>query len=238
MLELRGAEVLEFPELEVFPPSDYGPMDHAIGELDRFDWVIFSGSPCVSNFFARLAVSGSGRSAFRGVRTGAIGHGAVRAMKKQQIAVDYIPAVHTAESVVEGLGKIEGLNFLLVRVEGAPEALPSRLRDGGAAVCEVAGYRMNMTATERKARIAFGGKPDALALANPTAVRWLLRGAGKAGLDLKKALSGIPVAVVGPVTAETAAAGGLKPAFVSGGHIADLAEDLTRFFSGGEPLPG
>lgn len=219
---------MEFPRIKAAPPADFGPLDRAVESLERFNWIIFAGSPCVKNFLDRLAAAGKDRSSFRRVRIGAIGHGAVSALKTEEIGIDYIPRIHTADQVIEGLGSVEDLSFLLVRVGGAPAELPDRLRRSGATITEAAGYRMEMTATKEMAEDAFGKQPDALALANPTAARYLVKAASRAGLDLKKALTGVPLAIVGPATAATAEHLGLQPTFVSKGHIADLADGLTR----------
>jgi uroporphyrinogen-III synthase len=122
------------------------------------------------------------------------------------------------------------LNFLLVRVEGAPLGLPERLRSLGAGVSEVAGYRMLVEASAKTAEKVFGRKLRVLVLANPTAVRFLVRATDELGIDLQVRLKGVSIAAVGPATAEAARSHGLTPDIVSKGHIADLAESLTDFF--------
>ena len=231
MLERKGAEALGFPSLKVTPPSDYGPMDGAIRELKSFEWTIFSGTNCVVNFFDRLNTLGLGKAAIKVTRVGAIGHGAYSALRKEGIQVDYVPKEHTAVGVTKGLGETHGLNFLLVRVEGASRSLPERLHSLGAKVSEVVGYQMLVEASARAAEKVFGRKLHALGLANPTAVRFLVNGAAELGIDLDIRLKGAAIAAVGPVTAEAAKSHGLPPDIVSRGHIADLVETLTDFFS-------
>jgi uroporphyrinogen-III synthase len=68
-------------------------------------------------------------------------------------------------------------------------------------------------------------------LANPTAVRFFLKGAEDISLKLGETLKGVMIAAVGPATAEAAEARGLKPDIVSKGHIADLAESLSKYFN-------
>ena len=231
MLEKKGAEALGFPSLKVAPPTDYGPMDRAIQQLKRFEWTIFSGTNCVVNFFDRLNTLGLGKTAIKATRVGAIGHGAYSALRKESIQVDHAPKDHTAVGVTEGLGDTNGLNFLLVRVEGASRSLPERLHSLGAKVTEVVGYRMLIEASARTAEKVFGRKLHALGLANPAAVRFLVNGADELGIDLHVRLKGVAIAAVGPATAEAAKSHGLMPDIVSRGHIADLAETLTDFFS-------
>ena len=231
ILERRGAEVLEFPALKVAPPGDYGPMDRAIRRLKDFDCIVFSGSNCVINFFDRVNTLGLAKAAIMAARIGAIGHGAYSALKKERIDVDYVPKVHTAEGVAEGLGDIYGSNFLLVRVEGASRSLPQRLRDLGARVSEAVGYRMLVVATLEMAEKAFGRRIDGLALANPTSVRFLFKGVEELGHNLADSFEEVTIAAVGPATAAAARTYGLTPNIVSKGHIADLAESLTNFFA-------
>jgi uroporphyrinogen III methyltransferase/synthase len=232
MLEKKGAEVLEFPTLRPAPPRDYHAMDKAIQQLQDFDWIIFSGSNCVVNFFDRLDTLGLGEEAIMESRIGAIGYGAFSALKKLGIEVDYVPKVHTAEGVTSGLGDIQGSNLLLVRIDGASRDLPDKLRDLGARVTEVAGYRMIVEASAETAERAFGQKLHALALANPTAVRFLVKASEKLGIDLQSRLKEVTIAAVGPTTAEAARSHGYGPHIVSGGHIADLAETLADILGG------
>lgn len=228
ILERKGAEVLEFPVLKTAQPTDYGPLDEAIRHLSEFDWIIFSGSNCVVNFFERLNRLGLGKAALIRPKIGAIGHGAFSALKKWGVEVDYVPMRHTAEDVIVGLNDISSLKFLLIRVEGAARNLPEGLKDLGAEVTEVAGYRMLVEASVEMAKKVFGRRLDVLALANPTAVRFLVKAADELGLDLQESLKGVTIATVGPATAEVASSHVLVPDIVSKGHITDLAEALAK----------
>ena len=233
MLGRYGADVFEFPALRVAEPSGYGPMDRAIRGLKDFDFVIFSGSNCVTNFLQRLKGLQTGKAALSELKVVAVGYGAVSALKRQGVKIDYVPKVHTADGVTESLGEISGSEFLLIRVEGASRGLPERLKLMGANVTEVVGYRMLVDAIEEMAEKAFDLGLDALALANPTSVRFFLKGAKELGLDPAHTLKGVTIAAVGPATADEAMTHGLTPDIVSKGHIADLAESLIEFFGAG-----
>ena len=138
--------------------------------------------------------------------------------------------MHTAEGVTEQLRDINGSNFLLIRVEGASRSLPERLTRLGGEVSEVVGYRMLVEATAEEGKKIFGRKLDVLALANPTASRFLVKATDDLGIDLRVHLTGVTIAAVGPATAEATISLGLTPDIVSKGHIADLAESLTDLF--------
>ena len=92
------------------------------------------------------------------------------------------------------------------------------------------GYRMLVEASGKTAEKLFGRKLHVLALANPTAVRFLVKASDEIGIDLRVRLKGVTIAAVGPATAEAARSHGLTPDIVSQGHIADLAESLTDSF--------
>ena len=49
-----GAAVLVQPAIEIGPPRDWAPADTAIGELDAFDWLVFSSANGVRYFLERL----------------------------------------------------------------------------------------------------------------------------------------------------------------------------------------
>ncbi|MER3449916.1 MAG: HemD protein, partial [Chloroflexota bacterium] len=53
-LEALGATVYMFPTIRFEPPEDTSPLDRAVAELDRFDWVVFTSPNGVRFFWARL----------------------------------------------------------------------------------------------------------------------------------------------------------------------------------------
>ena len=53
-LEALGAEVREFPTIEIRPPEDFGPLDAAIRDLDSFGWIVFTSVNGVDAFVERL----------------------------------------------------------------------------------------------------------------------------------------------------------------------------------------
>jgi len=226
-LERQGAQVVEWPRITVAEPESYGPMDAAIRGAAGFDWLLFAGSNCVKNFFARLAALAADREIVFARRVAAVGFGALSALKAQGVAADVYPKRHVAADVVAALeekGSLAGKKFLLVRVAGAPPSLPGLLREKGAEVTEAAGYRVIIEAKEAASNLE--PKPDAVAFANPTAVRLFLRAMRELGRDAAEYLAGVEVASVGPATTEAARGAGLTVDIASAGSQADLMKDL------------
>src|SRR4030042_321673 len=53
-----GAEVIEFPTIEIVPPSSWEPLDRAIGQLNSYEWIIFTSGNGVIFFLERLGGKG------------------------------------------------------------------------------------------------------------------------------------------------------------------------------------
>ena len=233
-LQLKGAEVVEFPRLSVAEPEDLAALDAAIREAAGFDWLLFSGSPCVRHFFAHLArLALDARQVFAR-RVAAVGYGALSALRERGISADVYPRRHVAADVVaalEAAATLSGQRFLLVRVAGAPHSLPALLRERGAVVREVAGYRLIVDA--QGAAGALQPKPDIVTFANPAAVRVFVRALGELGISPQDYLRGVAVASVGPATTEALHSAGLAAEVSSAGSQADLIHDLLRRYGQG-----
>ena len=50
----QGAEVIEFPTIEIVPPLRWDGLDQAIDRLTSYDWVIFTSINGVHFFWLRL----------------------------------------------------------------------------------------------------------------------------------------------------------------------------------------
>jgi len=235
-LALKGAEVVEFPRLVVAEPESWAPLDEAVAGIGLFDWLLFSGSFCVRHFFARMERAGADQATVFARKVAAVGYGALSALKERGVAADIYPRRHVAADVVAALEaagpligqRFLGQRFLLVRVAGAPGGLPQLLRERGARVTEVAGYRMLTQAKE--AAGALTPPPDIIAFANPAAVRLFARGLSELGLSIDAATRGVAVASVGPATTEAAEKAGFRVEVASAGSQVDLLKDLVKAY--------
>ena len=50
----RGATTIEFPAIDVVPPSSWEELDRAIAEIETFHWIIFTSANAISFFMKRL----------------------------------------------------------------------------------------------------------------------------------------------------------------------------------------
>jgi len=55
-----GAEVVEFPTIEIVPPLRWDELDRAIDQLGSYHWLIFTSANGVNFFWQRLEERGKG----------------------------------------------------------------------------------------------------------------------------------------------------------------------------------
>ena len=92
-LERLGAEVHEFPTIEITPPEDFGPLDAAIRDLDSFDWLVFTSVNGVEAFVGRLRHHGLDlRAVPRDARVAAIGPATRREFEGPGCGSTWFPA--------------------------------------------------------------------------------------------------------------------------------------------------
>jgi len=136
-----GAEVLCQPAIEISPPADWSPVDSAIGDLDNFDWLVFSSSNGVHFFMQRLFALGHDVRRLAGIRLAAIGPATVEALAEFHLVADVQPATYRAEALAEALAaQAVGKRVLLLRASRGREVLAEMLSKSGATVEQVIVY--------------------------------------------------------------------------------------------------
>ena len=125
-----GAEVIQFPTIDIKPLEDYSSVDAAVRNLGAYDWLIFTSANGVKCFWERLEAQGLDARALYGLQVAAIGPATAQAVRTHGIAPDFVPEAYIAESVAEGLIGLgmDGKKVLLPRAREAREVLPEELR--------------------------------------------------------------------------------------------------------------
>ena len=139
LLRELGAEVIQFPTIDIRPLADYAPVDAAAKALNTYAWVIFTSVNGVRHFWNRLAALGLDSRALGPCRVAAIGPATADALRAKGIEPDFIPEKYVAEGVVDGLlarcgQSIAGMRLLLPRASVARDVLPEALGKAGAVV--------------------------------------------------------------------------------------------------------
>ncbi|MDP9440150.1 MAG: uroporphyrinogen-III C-methyltransferase [Actinomycetota bacterium] len=207
-----GAEVREFPTIEVRPPEDFGPLDGAILSLDSFDWLVFTSVNGVDAFLERLRQHGLDlRAVPREAKVAAIGPATAGALEAVGLRVDVVPEEFRAEALIEAIkdGSLANKRVLIPRAKVAREVLPERLREAGAEVVVPPAYETvpSSEGKEALARELEAGSIDCVTFTASSTVENFV-GAFGAG-EASRLLAGARVVCIGPITADTARGFGL-----------------------------
>ena len=206
-LEALGAEVHEFPTIEIQPPNDFGPLDEAIRELDTFGWLIFTSVNGVDAFLERLAHHGLDlRSVPRAAKVAAIGPATARRVREAGLRVEVIPKEYRAEALLEEVSgdSLSGKRILIPRAKVAREVLPEKLREAGAEVVVPPAYQ-SVPSVEGKDELAKrlgSGEVDCVTFTASSTVENFVAAFGEE--EAVRLLQGTRVACIGPITADTA----------------------------------
>jgi uroporphyrinogen III methyltransferase/synthase len=206
-----GANCIEAPAIKIVPPESYEPLDEAIARLNEYNWLIFTSVNGVEHFFSRLAAAGLDTRAIA-ARVAAIGSPTANLLKNYGITADIIPAEFRAEGVIEALEPYikQGMKVLIPRALVARDILPVKLTELGAVVNVVPAYRTLVGDTdglELAAKLE-QGEIELITFTSSSTVTNLLNLLGQGGTRL---IAKAKVACIGPITAETCLANGIKP---------------------------
>ncbi len=206
LLAHYGAEPVEFPTIEIKPPSDWAPVDEAIAQLSTFDWLLFTSVNGVEFFMKRLIAKGGDLRKLKGVKIGAIGPKTAEAVHQFGLVPDLVPKYFQAEAILEGLHTeaLEGKRILLPRAKEAREILPQELAKRGADVNVVPVYETIIPTARKEAVKAMLQKHEiaVVTFTSSSTVKNFM--ALFEGEPVAKWLEGVKIACIGPITADTA----------------------------------
>lgn len=216
-LEQYGAQVIACPTIEIQELDDYQLVDEAISHLYGYDWLILTSANAVKYFFKRLTALGRDPSSLDDLRVCVIGDATADSIGALHVHVDLIPNEFKAEGIfsalerfIGGTDAFKGLNILLPRASVARDFLPKALEAAGARVDVVPVYRTTLPENLDRGRVAamLSGSADCIAFTSASTVKNLARLFDTQ--DLGAVLTGITIACLGEITAQTAADFGLK----------------------------
>ncbi|HMK44453.1 MAG TPA: uroporphyrinogen-III C-methyltransferase, partial [Dissulfurispiraceae bacterium] len=129
-LEDLGAELFEFPTIEIVPPDDYTELDAAISEIDSYDWLVFTSANGFTYFLERFMALGRDIRDLKGIRLCTIGPKTAEAVQSFALKVDLVPKEFNAEGLCEaflnGRNSLSGIRILLPRAGTARELFPQK----------------------------------------------------------------------------------------------------------------
>ena len=230
-LEELGAECIEAPAIKIVPPADdYEALDKAIGQLDKYNWLIFTSTNGVEHFWHRLVAGGKDARVLYKARICAIGAATAQALASHGITADVVPERYQAEGIIEALDNelIAGTKILIPRAAEARALLPEALTKAGAQVDVVVAYETVMgdaEAVEIRNSLA-KGEIDVVTFTSSSTVENLLK-----ILKEPELLKEAQLAAIGPITAETMQKNGLTADIVAAEYtIEGLVQSIKEAF--------
>jgi uroporphyrinogen III methyltransferase / synthase len=228
LLRARGAEPLEVPTIEIRPVASTARLDQAVRDLaaGRYDWVAVTSVNGVAAVRARTEALGLGRGALATAKVAAVGPATEAALRDWGVEPDLVPEVATTAALglafppPTGPGRV-----LLARADLANPELAVLLRDKGWEPTEVVAYHtVPVGSLDPAARRRLDvGEVDWVAFTASSTVEGFLRGYGGPPPP------GVRVAAIGPVTADTARAAGIRVAATATDHtIGGLVAAIER----------
>jgi hydroxymethylbilane synthase len=237
MLTAAGAVPVTIPLIGIVSLEDTRELDAAILRLSSYSWLVFTSANGVACFVERLHAVGQGTRLWPDTpKVAAVGPGTVAALSRRGISVNFVPAVHTAAALAEGIIRgagdgLAGVRVLVPRPLHAREDAAELLRKQGAAVEEVPVYRTDPLPLSPSDAARLGNGVDAILFASGSAVDAWQRLPDPDGL-LAAAARRAVIACIGPTTAAAARARGLRVDVEAAVHTSEgLVAALGRHFA-------
>ncbi|MCS6777848.1 MAG: uroporphyrinogen-III C-methyltransferase [Chloroherpetonaceae bacterium] len=239
LLRRRGAEPVEFPTIRIERLADYTWLDEALRRLSEYSWVVFTSANTVDVVAERLRSLGLDSRAFGGCKVAAIGPATAAAMERMlNVCADFLPSEAVAEAVLAEWPEsdLRDTRILLPRAREARDVLPEGLRQRGAQVDVVMAYETRMERGDAEAlRQSLRARElDLLTFTASSTVRNFVQALAEGeGGPVSGIVGNIPIAAIGPVTADTLRQYGLTPAIVAVEHtLPGLVAAVETYFSG------
>jgi uroporphyrinogen III methyltransferase/synthase len=218
----RGATTIEFPTIDVVPPSSWDELDSAIQAVESYAWVIFTSANAVKYFMERLRSLGKDLRMLKGVNICVVGPKTAEALEQYGLRADLVPTEFKAEGVLDALGgsaQVKDKKFLIPRAKVARELIPDKLREMGADVTVATAYENVKPAAdvERVRKLFSEHKISTVTFTSSSTVHNFVEILGPK--EYIALMAGVHVACIGPVTAKTAEEYGM--------HVDIMPKDYT-----------
>jgi uroporphyrinogen III methyltransferase/synthase len=231
LLAAEGARVILFPTIRIVPPANWKELDRALGNLESYDWILFTSANGVKYFFRRLRESGRDVRDLKGIRVCTIGPATAAAVEGMGIRVDIVPDEYISEGVVKAFQSVDlkGKRVLLPRAQEARDIIPEGLSKLGASVDVITVYRTVRSKSKGETLLAHldAGTVDVITFTSPSTVVNFKEIMGAASLP-----ESLRIACIGPVTAAAAKKQGFDVhIFQETFTIPGMVQALVDYFS-------
>ncbi|HEV7919265.1 MAG TPA: uroporphyrinogen-III C-methyltransferase [Thermoanaerobaculia bacterium] len=142
LLEESGAQVVQFPTIEIAPPESFESLDRVLVALSDYQWLIFTSTNGVRAFFDRLHEQGKDARALSGVMIAAVGESTAADLRARGLLPDLVPDRFLSTALLPLLEQDQrGIRTAVVRAAEGREELIEELRKRGGEVDLGIAYR-------------------------------------------------------------------------------------------------
>ena len=210
LLAAQGANPIAFPTISITEPSNWSELDHALRQLESYNWLIFTSANGVHFFFERLRQKDMDIRDLKGIKIGCIGPATARQIEDRGIRVDLVPEEFIAEGLLKSFASmnLSGKKILIPRAARARDILPQGLKKQGAYVDVVTAYQTIPSGRKKEELSASldAGEVDVITFTSSSTVTNFVELMGQ-GFILP---DHVKIACIGPVTASTAVKAGFR----------------------------
>lgn len=142
LLEESGAQVLQFPTIEIASPDSWDSLDAVVSNLSAYAWVIFTSTNGVKSFFERLRAKGKDARSLAGCKVAAVGETTAAGLKSHGIVPDLVPGKFQSTALLPLLDANQrGVRTAVIRAAEGRDDLIDELRKRGGTVDLAIAYR-------------------------------------------------------------------------------------------------
>jgi len=230
-LRALGADPVLLPMIAIRPAADTAPLDRALGQLDRYDWVIVTSANAVTHLWQRFDALNIDPAALDWPAVAVIGPATGGALRQRGVTPALVPETHVAEALFDAFRQrvdLPGTRVLLPQGNLARPVLADLLREAGADVETVIAYE---TVQPDSDLTRLAAPVDAITFTSSSTVQHFADAVADAGDDPLAVIGDALVVCIGPVTATAARDLGLPVHVVAEPHTLDgLLDALNTMF--------
>ncbi len=209
-----------FPVITIADPESWAPLDDAVAQIHRYQWLVITSPNGAERFAARLAAAGKDGQALTHLKVVAVGTSTAKRLEGLGIGVDLTPREFRGAALPDAMKPLlrPGDRVLMARGNLADPATAEAIRALGAEVDDVVAYRTLLDGGDLEGlkRALAAGQIHYATFTSGSTVRNLIVRLG--GTEL---LTGVRIACIGPETAKVAKEMGLPVHLVADPHTVD-----------------
>lgn len=229
-----GAEVIEFPTIDIKFTTDGKDLQEAIDRIHNYDWLIFTSVNSVQAFLKSLLKKYSDIRILGNIKIAGIGAGSSKAITSYHITPDIIAKNSVAEGLIAELESADlwkNKQVLIPRADKARDILPETLTSWGAKIDIITVYK-TVRPTDINRHVLSDIMENRYDLVTFTSsstfknFRDLLKEE-----KLEKIIADIKAVSIGPITSDSMINSGVKPLVEAKEHnIPGLVNAIKEYF--------